>query len=68
MPDTTSQAYSTEELEYRFQELRAQRLRAKLLFHCYADGESVDDLDDAYGDYYAEDDAIDPYVGSDLRT
>lgn len=62
MPDSTQQAsYSTEELEYRFQERRAERLRAKLLFHCYAvdsdEDENIDELDDAYGDYYAEDEA-----------
>jgi len=55
--DSAQTSYSTEELEYRFQERRAERLRAKLLFHCYAvdEDESSDELDDAYGDYYAED-------------
>jgi hypothetical protein len=56
----TKDPYSPEELEYRFQELRAQRARAKMLFYCYAqaadelDAED-DDSDDAYSDYYAED-------------
>jgi hypothetical protein len=60
----TKDPYSPEELEYRFQELRAQRARAKMLFYCYAQAADEldadldaddDDADDAYSDYYAED-------------
>ena len=56
----TKDPYSPEELEYRFQELRAQRARAKMLFYCYAQAvdeldADADDGDDAYSDYYAED-------------
>jgi hypothetical protein len=56
----TKDPYSPEELEYRFQELRAQRARAQMLFYCYAQvtdelDADDDDADDAYSDYYAED-------------
>lgn len=50
--------YSPEELEYRFQELRAQQERAKQLFYCYADEtdgpEEVLEEQDAYFSYYAD--------------
>ena len=52
--------YSQEELEYRFQELRAQQDRAKQLFYCYAsateetEGAEVGLDEDAYYSYYAD--------------
>jgi hypothetical protein len=52
-----SDPYSAEELEYRFQELRAQQARARSLFYCYAaDSESDQDTeeDDIYYPYYAD--------------
>jgi hypothetical protein len=54
--DRTPTPISLEEQEYRCQ-LRAQQLRAKLLFHCYAVDEDDEADDDPYCDYYAEDDA-----------
>jgi hypothetical protein len=52
-----SNPYSAEELEYRFQELRAQRARARSLFYCYAaNSEADEDADEAdiYYPYYAD--------------
>jgi hypothetical protein len=60
MQDSTKDPCSPEGLEYRFQELRAQRVRARTLFHCYAEEEAddeadeLDDTDDVYYSYYAE--------------
>jgi len=47
---------SQEDLEFRFQELRAQRERARQLFHCYAQDELNDEDagEDAYYAYYSE--------------
>jgi hypothetical protein len=56
MYDRNPNPAAPDEIEYRFQELRAQQLRAKLLFHCYVLGED-DELDDPYWDYYAEENA-----------
>ncbi len=51
-PDPSSPA----EAEYYFQELIAQRLRAKLLFHGdLADDESPEDVEEDYFAYYAGD-------------
>ena len=56
MDDITPQPYSPEEVEYRSQDLRAQQMRAQLLFHCYAVGtdDGLDDVDDPFWDYYAD--------------
>jgi hypothetical protein len=56
MQDPTKDPYSPEELEYRSQRLLAQRLQARLLFHCYAEDldDASDDADDVYYPYYAE--------------
>jgi hypothetical protein len=57
MQNSGCHPYSPAELESRFQELRAQRARARQLFHCYApDGEpdELDEADDAYLAYYDE--------------
>jgi hypothetical protein len=57
MDPMKSDPYSAEELEYRFQELRAQRARAKSLFYCYtAASESEDEEEDTdiYYPYYAD--------------
>jgi hypothetical protein len=57
MQSTKIDPYSPQELECRFQELRAQRARAKQLFRCYADeigdDEELPDDDDAFLAYYA---------------
>jgi len=47
---------SPEDLEFRFQELRAQRARARQLFHCYALDESTEEEpdEDVYYAYYSE--------------
>jgi hypothetical protein len=47
---------SLEELERRSRELRAQRERARLLFHCYAvpeDDGVLENLEDAFYLYYS---------------
>ena len=56
MQDPTSHPYASEELEHRSRELLAQRLQARLLFHCYADDldDASNDADDAYYPYYAQ--------------
>ena len=58
----TNNPCSLGEVEYRFQELRAQRARARQLFHCYAEeldaeelDETSDDADDIFYAYYADD-------------
>ena len=60
MQNSGCNPYSQEECESRFQELRAQRVRAKQLFYCYApdsdaeaDDDDLDD-DDVYLPYYDE--------------
>lgn len=49
---------SAQEVESRFQELRAQQDRAKQLFYCYAsddyDGERYEEAVDAYLPYYGD--------------
>ena len=46
---------STEEAEYYFQELRAQQLRAKQLFHCYlGEDDPIEEVEDDYYPYYEE--------------
>jgi hypothetical protein len=51
-PPATSAA---DEAEYYAQELRAQRLRAKQLFHCYLEqDEAPDDPDDDYSAFYEQ--------------
>ena len=57
MENITSNPDSSGEVEYRFQELRAQRARARQLFHCYAEelDEASDDADDIFYAYYADD-------------
>lgn len=57
MDNSGCNPYSPAELESRFQELRAQRARARQLFHCYAPDngpDEVDDDEDAYVAYYDE--------------
>jgi hypothetical protein len=49
---------SLQELEYRSQELLAQRTRARMLFHCYADADAdaddeLEDSEDTFLLYYA---------------
>ena len=46
---------SAEEAEYYFQELRAQRLRAKQLFYGYVgDDAPLDEVEDDYFPFYEE--------------
>jgi hypothetical protein len=55
MQNSACHPYSPAEVESRFQELRAQRARARQLFRCYAPDDEldeVDDDDDAYLAYY----------------
>lgn len=52
----TTRSYSLRELERRSRELRAQRDRAKLLFHCYAvreDDDVLEDFEDTFYLYYS---------------
>jgi hypothetical protein len=51
-----------EDAEYDFQELRAQQLRAKLLFHCYV-VDDAPDVDDYYA-YYADNDGDEDEIAS----
>jgi hypothetical protein len=45
-----------EEAERHFEELTAEQLKAKLLFHCYLEDEEPQDVvEDDYYSYYAED-------------
>lgn len=47
---------SLEELERRSRELRAQRERARLLFHCYAvaeDDDVLESIEDTFYLYYS---------------
>jgi len=56
MQPSTTTPDPPEELEFRFQELRAQRERARQLFHCYAQDELNDEdpSEDVYYAYYGE--------------
>lgn len=45
------------EAERHFEELTAEQLKAKLLFHCYLEDEPQDAIEDEYYAYYAEDSA-----------
>lgn len=59
MQTSACNPYSTEEVEARFQELRAQRSRAELLFYGHAVDAEADDVDDdalsAYDDDLGDD-------------
>ena len=48
---------SSDEVEYYFQELRAQQLRARQLFNCYLGDDPLEEADDDYYCAYYEENA-----------